>query len=278
MPAIPARRATLVLCRPSGEVLGRLPEVKIATPWWQDAGPVVDAVRESFGIEVAVLRLLESQRKHPPGGWVTYLAELRDELPPGAAAQLGPANVELDEQPLRLPYAKPGGPDADLAWAEQALADAGEAPAGAPRQIRTWNLSSIWQLPLARGSSAWLKIVPPFFAHEGAMLERLNADNAPVPRLIAAAGPRLLLAEVPGEDRYDAPPAELLRMVFALVHLQAAWVGREAKLLATGMPDWRSARLGEAIADLVARERATLAGDTRSSLDRFVETLSARFA
>jgi len=260
------------------EVLGRLPEVKIATPWWQDAGPVVDAVRESFGIDVALLRLLESQRKHPPGGWVTYLAEVRAELPPGVAAQLEPANVVLDEQPLRHPYARPGGPDADLAWAETALAEAGLVRGGAARQIRTWNLSRIWQLPLAGGSSAWLKVVPPFFAHEGAMLALLNAGDAPVPHLIARDGPRLLLADVSGEDRYDAPPAELLRMVFALVHLQAAWAGRDAELLATGMPDWRSPRLAEAISGLVASEGATLADDTRSSLDRFVDALPARFA
>jgi hypothetical protein len=278
MPKIPPRRATLVLCRPSGQVLGRLPEVRVATPWWQDAGPVVDAVREAFGIDVVVLRLLESQRRHPPGGWVTYLAETTDELPGGVRAQLAAANVELDEQPLRLPYARPGGPDADLAWAEQALAEAGLRRQLRATQVRTWNLSSIWRLPLDDGSSGWLKVVPPFFAHEGAMLRLLNGGNAPVPRLIATDGPRVLLADIPGEDRYDAPPAELLRMVFALVHLQAEWVGREDELLATGMPDWRSPALARAITDLVARERDGLATGVLATLDRFVETLPARLA
>jgi hypothetical protein len=271
MPKPPPRRATLVLCRPTGELLGRLPEVQVATPWWQDAGPVVDAAREAFGIEVVVLRLLESQRKHPPGGRVIYLAEVSGELPDGVAAQLAPANVELDEQPLRLPYARPGGPDADLAWA-------GSTRGSGTRQVRTWNLSSIWQLSQSDGSTAWLKVVPPFFAHEGAMLRLLQDTGAPVPPLIAEEGPRLLLADVPGEDRYDAPPAELLRMVFALVHLQAEWVGREADLLATGMPDWRSPAITAAITDLVTRERAGLADPVRATLDRFVETLPARLA
>src|ERR1700750_1126939 len=117
MPKPPPRRATLVLCRPTGELLGRLPEVKVATPWWQEAGPVVDAARAAFGIDIVGLRLLETQRKHPHGGWVTYLAEVRGELPETLEAQLAPANVELDEQPLRLPYARPGGPDPDRAWA-----------------------------------------------------------------------------------------------------------------------------------------------------------------
>jgi hypothetical protein len=278
MPKPPPRRATLVLCRPDGELLGRLPEVKVATPWWQEAGPVVDAARTAFGIDVVVLRLVESQRKHPHGGWVTYLAEVRGALPAAVVAQLAPANVELDEQPLRLPYARPGGPDADLAWADGALADAGLALEGPARQLRTWNLSSIWELPLAGASSAWLKVVPPFFAHEGAMLRLLNATGAPVPVLIAAEGPRLLLADVPGTDRYDAPPAELLRMVFALVNLQEAWVGREADLLATGMPDWRSGSLASMIGDLVGREREGLAADVLASLDRFVDGLPARLA
>lgn len=278
MPKPPPRRATLVLCRPDGELLGRLPEVKVATPWWQEAAPVVDAVRAAFGIDVVVLRILETQRKSPHGGWVTYLAEVRDALPASVVAQLAPANVELDEQPRRLPYARPGGPDADLAWAEGAIADAGLRREGPARQLRTWNLSSIWEVPLAGGSSAWLKVVPPFFAHEGAMLRLLNATSAPVPRLIAADGPRLLLADIPGEDRYDAPPAELLRMVFALVNLQEAWVGHEAELIATGMPDRRSAALASTITDLIASDREGLAPEVLATLDRFVEGLPARLA
>ena len=278
MPKPPPRRATLVLCRPAGELLGRLPEVKVATPWWQEAEPVVDAARTGFGIEVTVLRLLESQRKHPQGGWVTYLAEVHDDLPAAVTAQLAPANIELDEQPLRLPYAKPGGPDADLAWATAAAADAGLRSEGRARQIRTWNLSSIWDLPLAGGSRAWLKVVPPFFAHEGAMLGLLNATGAPVPRLISADGPRLLLADIPGDDRYDAPPAELLRMVFAMVNLQEAWIGREADLLAIGLPDWRSAALSALIVDVIARNREGLPDEVLGSLDRFVEGLPARMA
>jgi hypothetical protein len=274
----PPRRATLVLCRPNGELLGRLPEVPVATPWWQDAAPVVDAVREAFGIDVVVLRMLETQRKQPQGGWVTYLAEVSGELPDAVRAQLAPANVELDEQPLRQPWARPGGPDADLAWADGALRGAGLARGGAAQQVRTWNLSSIWQLPLAGGGAAWLKVVPPFFAHEGSMLRLLEGTGAPVPRLIAADGPRLLLADIPGEDRYDAPPAELLRMVFALVHLQSDWVGRETELLGKGMPDWRSAALGRRIEELVARERDGLPDEVRATLDGFVEALPARLA
>lgn len=277
MPKIPPRRASLVLCRADGTLLGRLPEVPCATPWWPDVGPVLDAVREAYGIEPVILRLLDTGRAAPHGGGVTYLAELDAELPVGAEAVLTAADVELDEQALRLPYARPGGPAQDLAWAEGALADAGLRREGPARQVRTWNLSSIWRLPLAGGTSAWLKIVPPFFAHEGAML-RLLQGTAPVPELIAAEGPRVLLADIPGEDRYDADPAELLRLVFGLVRLQGDWIGREAELEAAGLPDWRGPALAAKLSDLVASERESIPEPQRETLDRFVDTLPARMA
>jgi len=47
--------------------------------------------------------------------------------------------------PLRLPCARPGGPAADLARADTALARHGLVRRGT-EQIRTWNLSSLWRL------------------------------------------------------------------------------------------------------------------------------------
>ena len=44
---------------PDGAVVGRLPPVPVATPWWPEAEPVVAAVRERSGIDVTILRLLE---------------------------------------------------------------------------------------------------------------------------------------------------------------------------------------------------------------------------
>jgi len=39
------RKAAIVLVLPDGTVLGRLPPVPVATPWWQDIEPVVAAAR-----------------------------------------------------------------------------------------------------------------------------------------------------------------------------------------------------------------------------------------
>jgi hypothetical protein len=262
------RTATLVLVTPDGEVVGRLPPAPIETPWWQDAEPVVRAVRARFGVDVTILRLLEAELRRPHGGAVAYLAEtaqpVRAEPWPGS----------LDDHPLRQRWARPGGPAADLAWAESALAGTGIQRVGPPEQVRTWNLSSLWRLPILR-HSVWLKVVPPFFVHEGAMLERLA--GGPVPRLLAHDADRMLLAEVPGEDLYDAERPQLLRMVALLVDLQRQSIGQVDELLAMDLPDWRGPALTVAIADVVDRTAAELDAEDRQSLAAFIRGLPSRF-
>ena len=134
--------------------------------------------------------------------------------------------------------------------------DAGVALLGEPKQVRTWNLSSLWRLPTAKGD-AWLKVVPPFFAHEGAVLEALR--DAPVPRLIARDGPRLLMAQVAGHDGYGAQVPDTLAMVDVLVEIQSRWLDRADDLLALGVPDWRAGAFGAAFAELLRRRGGDLA-------------------
>lgn len=266
---LPERQARIVLVTPDGAVQGSLAPVPVSTPWWQDIGPVVSAVRDRHGLDVTVLRLLEADRDEPPGGIVTYLAEVAQ---PVAA---DPWEGDLPDHPLRATYARPGGPDADLAWARAVLASRGLELTGPPMQIRTWNLSSLWRLPVG-GSDAWLKVVPPFFAHEGDVLE-LFAGEA-VPQLLGHDGARVLLAEVPGEDLYDAPLPQCLSMVTLLVALQRKFTERMAELLARGLPDWRGAPLQAAIADVLRRNRAQLTATDSATLGRFVDNLPVRYA
>ena len=161
---------------------------------------------------------------------MSYLAEV--DHPP--AVELGGIPDDLTDRladdPLRLPYARPGGHQADLAWAAAVSRERGVTITGAPQQIRTWNLSSIWRLttPVDR-RRAWLKVVPPFFAHEGVVLPLL--DPSGVPPVLGAEPGRVLLGEVPGEDQYEAPRPSLLEMVRMLVRLQAEWIDRTAELL-----------------------------------------------
>ncbi len=276
----PPRIVTLVLLGEDGAVLGSLPPFEAATPWWQDIGPVVDGARERFGLDVTVLRLLRADRPHPPGGAVTYLAE------PGAGGRhvpvpgpdvrdLAPWAGDLPDDPLRQTWARPGGPGrGPRVGGHGPRRDSAGRGSDRPQQVRTWNLSSLWRLPTA-GGAAWLKVVPPFFAHEGALLDALAGGPVAVPRVLGRDGPRTLLDEVPGEDRYDAPIDERLAMVDGLVRLQAAWSSRTAELFGLGLPDWRGPALSQAIAARrrARRRRAWSRGD-RATLEAFVADLA----
>lgn len=271
----PTRQVTLVLCTPEGELLGVLPPYDVARPWWQEVSGVVAAARAVYGAEVTVLRLLATRDPLGTGGPVTYLAETSgpvDEVRPWD----GPD--PLAPHPLRLPYAQPGGPDADLAWADEVLAARGSERAGDAVQQRTWNLSSVWRIPTTEGD-AWLKVVPPFFGHEGAMLERIGAAHPDlVPPLLGAADGRVLLRHVAGGDNYGAGMPVLLAMVRALVEVQAEWVERVDELLALGAPDWRAGALETAVRDVVDRTADQLDRDTLLALRLLVDGLPARLA
>src|SRR5262249_39395107 len=154
----------------------------------------VQAVRREFGLEVTVLRLLDGAGAGPPGGRVTYLASVERDPALTLSAWTGPPVVD---EPLRLGYAKPGGPELDLAWADAALSAAATARRGPAGRGRPGIRSGRGRLPRPP-QAAWLKVVPPFLAHEGAIIARL--DPAVVPPLIATNGPRTLIEEVPGED------------------------------------------------------------------------------
>ena len=271
MPAPPPRQVTLVLVDARGRVRGALPPFEAATPWWMDMAPVVQAVRALHCIDVTVLRLLHAERPAAHGGAVTYLAQADDET---ARPALTAWHGDLPADPKRLRYAEVGGPQADLAWATAALAARGDPLMGAPAQIRTWNLSSLWRLP-TRAGGAWLKAVPPFFAHEGAMLAALHAH--PVPRLLARDGPRMLLAHLDGDDGYAAPLPTRLAMIDLLVAVQHAWTGRADTLHPLGLPDWRGAAFAAAAAALLARRADAVAPADRAVLDGFVAELPARF-
>jgi hypothetical protein len=280
----PHRDVTLVLVDAAGRRLGALPPVPVPTPWWQETADVVAAVRDRYGLDVTVLRLLAADRPAPPGGAVTYLAQVDGARPDGALTWPGrlegarpdgaltwpgppdggvpagpaPLDVDLAGHPLRAPYAEPGGPAASLAWARAELARLGLGVPAVIEQRRTWNLSAIWRLDLApgpsrpggrgeRGGPVWLKQVPEFFAHEAEVLRWLDGAVPGVgPRLLAAAEPgRMLLAHVPGEDRYGAPAAERVAMAAALHRVQRRAAGSVDDLIGLGVPDRRVGVLRE---------------------------------
>jgi phosphotransferase family enzyme len=266
----PPRLARIVLVTPEGRLLGVWPPMPVEPPWWQDVEPVVEAAWARHGVNITVLRLLQVGEPTPAGIEVTYLAETSGDAP---AAE--PWDGPLDEHPLRLAYAKPGGPAADLAWAEGVLAEHGHVRTGPPVQVRTWNLSSLWRIPI-KGETLWLKVVPPFFAHEGAILQAMA--GGPVPRLLGYDGGRVLMREIPGEDLYGASGPALPPMIDLLVGLQQGWVGRTDELLALGLPDLRPPVLIPAIRSVTARNAADLTPGDRALLTVFAADLEHRFA
>jgi Ser/Thr protein kinase RdoA (MazF antagonist) len=261
---LPPRIATLVLVDSAGRLLGALPPLQAETPWWNHAEPLVQAAAAGHGIGITVLRLITAERPHPPGGAVGYLAELNSGEPRG----LLPWGGTLDEHPLRMRWARPGGPRADLAWAREALHRQGLAIDAEPRQVRSWHLSSVWCLP-----PYWLKAVPPFFAHEGPLLAALQDES--VPRLLAHDQGRMLLAPAAGGDRYDAPVEECAAMVDLLVDLQQRWAARVGALLALGLADWRAPAFARALRELLPR--IELPADDRATLQGFEAGLAGHF-
>ena len=108
------------------------------------------------------------------------------------------------------------------------------------------------------------------------MLRRLQGDA--VPRLLGHDGHRVLLADIPGEDQYDADEPELLR--WSRCWSRSRRPGSDGSTTCCGMalPDWRGPGLTAGIADVVQRRSADLPPADADALAAFVEGLPARFA
>jgi hypothetical protein len=268
----PGRTATVVLVH-RGEVVGALPPVALDMPWWPEAHDVVAAVRERDGLEITMLRLLDTRSDQLFGGEVSYLAET-ERLPrrPLAAWPGDP----LADQPLRQTWARPGGPAELLTWADDRLEAHGLRRTGPAQQMRTWNLSALWRIPTSAGR-VWLKAVPSFFAHEGAVIDWIGAPVAP--RLVDFAAGRALMADIEGESNHDVREEPALRlMVRLLTGLQQRALGRVDELTAVGVPDRRLPTMIPQIEAVAADWGTALDESERGALDTLVAGLPARVA
>ena len=154
-----------MLCLPDGSVLGALPPFRVDVPWWPEVGPVVAAARAVHGVEITILRLLVAEPgRAMRGGPVTYLAEV-ERARRRRRSSRGRETPTADE-PLRLSYARPGGSGDDLAWADAGAGRTRDAADGRRRSRCARGTSPASGACRSSGSAAWLKVVPPFFAHE----------------------------------------------------------------------------------------------------------------
>ena len=266
-----SREVVVVLCTPAGALLGELPSVALGAGWWPDVEDLVTVVWQSFGVRVRILRILQMPAED--GGRGRYLAET-DASP--AELDLRPCEDDpLAAEPRRLSYAQPGGHRADLQWAVDTLRGNGITSAGTPVQVRTWNLSSIWRLPTSAGR-VWLKVTPPFSDVEARLLPVL--DPGVIPGVLGADPGRILLADVPGTDQYEADLAARRGFVGLLVGLQQQWIGRVPELETLALNDYRAAPAIAAIESTVEREADELDPEERRRLTQLVDGLPRRFS
>ncbi len=272
-----SRDVALVLCRPDGELLGTTEVFEVPWPYPQDVGALVASARSQLGIAATVLRVLETTPR-PDGDrdLVTYLAEvdgsISTPLAPTALLASSEEAVAAPE-PFRMPWAEPGGPGRHLAWAAGRLDAAGIRSTGDAQQMKTWNLSSVWRLPTDRGD-VWLKAVPPFFAHEGAVIERLSRHS--VPHLLARGDGIVLLAQVPGADLYEPTSTQALVMIDLLLAIQLDSVDHLDELVALGLPDWRLPALADGAARVLGASSDRLESGEHRAVRDLIDGLDER--
>ncbi|MEU3116958.1 aminoglycoside phosphotransferase family protein [Micromonospora chalcea] len=259
-----SRTVTLILLDAAGRPLGALPSFGVPEPWWQEVASIVAEVRRRHGLAVAVLRLLDADRPAPPGGHVRYVGQTAD----APAVPLERVAVDLAPHPLRQPWARAGGPARSVGWAAGELRRLGRRVTAVAQQ-RTWNLSAIWRLDTDAGP-AWLKQLPPFARHEPTVLAFPGDTNSLVngPMVLAADGEgRMLLADVPGQDRYGAGEGE--RASIAVEHhaVQLRACGVVGELVAAGVPDLRGVGLADWIRERLAGHDVSAAAGLLDGLD-----------
>ncbi len=220
-----------------GVCAGMIGPFVVDVPWWAEVEPVVAYLERALGGPVIVLRLLSVEGSDGArDGHVTYLAEAQE--PP---LDLFPCDFSDDDHPLRQPWARAQGVRELLTWASKQI-----ALTGRPVQRKTWNLAALFRLPTATGP-VWLKALPVFAAAEpDALAAFATVDPSLVPPVLASAPGRLLLADIPGTDCWDASPQVVADAVSRLAAAQARVGQRPA-----GLPDRRPEILAPAIQNLL---------------------------
>ncbi|MFD9741710.1 aminoglycoside phosphotransferase family protein [Umezawaea sp. NPDC059074] len=209
-----------------GEYAGSVGPFAVASGWWNQVQLVNEHLERVLGVPTSVLRLVEVDGEGMRGGTVTYQVEAHG-APDRTALAAEPVHA-FPDTPLRLPWAKPGGPAELVAWAEGFVTRTGPVV-----QVKTWNLSCVFRVDTDAGR-VWVKGLPPFFAAEPIAL-RLVAGKDPslVPEVIAAAPLRVLTADAPGDPCWPAEPEQVRSVVPRFVAVQAALAGERP----SGLPE-----------------------------------------
>jgi Ser/Thr protein kinase RdoA (MazF antagonist) len=230
-------RVVTVVVTHAGACAGAVGPFYVDVPWWAQVEPVLAHLEEVLGGPAVVLRLLTVEGSAGArDGRVTYHAEAFN--PPG---NLTPCDFADVDHPLRMPWARPSGVRDLLRWASEHV-----ELTGRPMQRKTWNLSGLFELPTADGP-VWLKAIPALAAAEPAAIAAFaQVDPGLVPAVVASAPGRLLLADVPGTDCWDASAQTAADALQRLATAQAR-IGQPPP----DIPDCRPQALAAAVSDLL---------------------------
>lgn len=184
----------------------------------------------------------------------------------GSGARDGQVSYQLDtgephdDHPLRAPWARPGGPQAMLDWAEHELNGQLTGPAV---QVKTWNLSCVYRLS-TRSGPVWLKANPQWACDESATIDLVRRQDPGLVADLLASKPHLTLtANAPGvighRTGVDVAQAVVRRWVAVQAALARTELGAPVDVLSEfrrfdgfpvdGLPEL-AARLPELLAEL----------------------------
>jgi hypothetical protein len=142
--------------------------------------------------------------------------------------------------------------------------------------MRTWNLSALWRIPTTIGW-IWLKVVPDFFTHEGAVIDWIGTPTAPA--VLGFDPGRTLIAEVGGAPNHEVrDPRALEPMVELLIDLRRRAMGQVNELLAIGGPDRRLATMVAGVGAVVEEWGSALTPSERLAVDALLSELPDRIA
>ena len=208
------------------------------------------------------------RRCHRTAAAVTYLAEVDPDVDP--AASPSSRGLPAGRRPTcGMPWARPGWTRRGPRLGGRRRSRGGGCAPAAPRQVRSWNLSSLWRLPLAdgrrRGSRSSRRSSPT----RAPILERLRPARPAAPRRATARGscsPSSRARTVRRAARRAARDGRRSR------GLQAAWVGasrRAARARAARLARRRPYRgHRRASSTAPAATRAPTAADALAALRR----------
>ncbi len=247
-----------------------LPQSTQTFHFWQSCIDANRALKAQFGIDAITLRVTETEWGEDSTRF-TYLMQYRDgALPP--AAKWTPADRAPEAAQTALAWLVTTHPHR-VPWYAIDFADTltrimRERFGGDARleQVRSWGRSSIWRLHM-NDSTAYLKVVPPMFAHEPQLSARLaQAFPQSVPAVVACeTGSWFVLADYGGESLFGESKRDLALWERALreyAQFQQMTRAFAAPMVGdTGLPvrdlNWISLRWRALLADEAALNRGT---------------------